>query len=323
MKDLLQKKWLVLLIVFTLISLLITFVLRIITPQETIVPKTKFITTTTADGSVAFNNIRFVGTFTPSINSLPLATIQPSQTTLDYVKEQLIETYELNQVVGFSSLWRGEAYTLSYDEHIDQFLFYKNVVPKNTLIQEPNRTIKSAENFVSTTFPNLALTPQKEKITYFQGLEELTETTALNATAVEIPFTYAIEGIPVYLAHDRTMPITVIVNSTYEIQKVVFQPDFVDVIPAKQKTNLIDLGTALENINNHNEASIIAAFEKETGIFTLDEVVEGTLNTAQLEYRADLETGVVYPFYHFAGTVINQTNQTIQAEIITPAIKTK
>ncbi|MFH2118471.1 MAG: hypothetical protein ABII10_01920, partial [Candidatus Paceibacterota bacterium] len=248
-KKLLQKNWLVLLLIFAVIALIVTFIFNLLTPRKTVVPKTDFISTSPTGESTIFNNIRFTGTFIPPVSALPLATAQPSQTTLDYIRNQLIGEYGLQQVVGIPGLWKGELYTLSYDEYADEFLFYKNTVPQNSLLQEPSKAIQTAQTFVRATFPNLELIAQKENVVYFQGLNEPEETTSNKATILEIPFTYAINGIPVYLNHKRTAAITIIIDSFYEVQKVVFQPHFVNIIPAEQSVSLIDLGTALENIN--------------------------------------------------------------------------
>jgi hypothetical protein len=318
-----QKKWPFLLVVFFFVGLLITFILRLITPSEVVIPKSEFITTNSTGDSTNFDNIRFTGNFILPVASLPLLTIQPSQTTLDYVREQLIENYQLDQVVGVSGLWRGKTHVLSYNEYEDEFIFYKNIAPDDSLIQESQSAIRSATTFVQATFPNLSLVAQLENIIYFQGLEELEETTPAQASAVQVSFTYFEEGVPVYLEHEKTATITVIINSFYEVQKVVFQPHFINIVPSKQKINLIDLGTALENINQRNEASIISAFETEAGLFSLEQVKSGTLTSATLEYRGDLENNFAYPFYRFSGELTNQAGQTIQAEIITPAISTR
>jgi hypothetical protein len=322
-KKLLQKKWLVALLIFCLMALVIIVVLRLLTPAQPTVTNPDFVTTNPDGSSTAFNNIRFEGTFTSPVESLPLATVRPSQTTLDQLRNGLIEQYQLRQAIGVPGLWQSQDYTLSYNEIGDEFLFYKNFVPSDLLLGDTSQAIRSAENFVATTFADLSLTPLREQATYFQGLAELEEATAGEAVALEIPFVYAIEGIPVYLTNEATAPITVLVNSFREVQKVVFQPQLIEVAVQSQRVSLLDLGIALDNINNRDQASIVSAFETESGVFSLDQVAEGTLTEVSLEYRADLETGLAYPFYRFSGELINQAGQLIQAEIITPAVATR
>lgn len=319
-KNLLQKRWVLILLGFSVLALIITFILRLITPQQPVAPKTNFVTTDATGKSVSFANITFTGTPPTVPTTLPFASIQPSQTTLDYVKDQLIKTYALQQVTGVESLWQGDAYTLSYDSYADDFLFYAKLIPEDAPLTEPNKAIDQAQAFVQKTFPNLALVPDRANVIYFQGLEELESTTVDKAVAVEVPFTYTVENIPVYLGHERTAPIAVIINNQYTVQKVVFQPNFVTFVPSTQKATIIPLNTALENINTKSQASVVSAFESTTGVFTLDQVTAGILTSVQLEYRADLNSGLAYPFYRFSGKLTNQDGQTIQAEIITPAV---
>jgi len=321
--NILKNRWVTILLVFSLVGLIATAIFRLITPTEPVAPKTEFITTNQAGGSTSFNNIRFTGSPPSPIESLPLATIQPSQTTLDYVREQLIANYQLQQVVGISGLWSGNTHTLSYNEEADEYLFYALDTLEDSLLTEPNLAIENAQAFVRATFPNLPLVAQRESVTYFQGLEELEETTRSEAMALEISFAYAVENIPVYIGHQRTAPITVVVNSLNEIQKVVFQPHFLTITPAEELSKVIDLSAALESINNRDEASIVSAYETTTGVFSLAEIQDGALDSVRLEYRADLESGLAYPFYRLTGELVNTDGQTIQAEIITPAVKTQ
>jgi hypothetical protein len=318
-----KNKWLVGLLIFTLIGLAVTIVLRLVTPQEPAIKKTEFITTNKSGANTDFSNIRFTGSPPAPIAELPVAAIQPSQTSLEYVKNQLISEYNLVQVAGLEGLWRGENFNLSYNNGDDEYLFYSLNIPAEIVLGDTNQAIDRAQNFVNQTFPNLELTVNKEKIRYLTGLEELNETNRNNAVTMEIPFNYTIEGVPVYVSHERGAPIAVMINSQYEIQKVVFQPNFLNFIPAEGKLKLIDLSTALDNINNNNEASVIDSYSKQGEFFTLNKAVSGELDSVQLEYRADLNTGIAYPFYRFTGELTNEASQTIQVQIITPAVKTQ
>ena len=167
------NRWLMGLLTFIVVGLVVTFILRLLTPAQPVVPKTEFITENQVGGSSQFANLRFTGSFTTTITELPLVVIQPSQTTLDYVRNQLIKEYQLNQVVGLAGLWRGETHTLSYNDGADEYLFYSLFTPKDTLLADTNRAIEVAETFVSKTFPNVQLVSQRNAVQYFTRLLQL------------------------------------------------------------------------------------------------------------------------------------------------------
>ena len=317
------NRWVLGLLIFIAVGLVVTIILRLLTPAQPIVSKTEFITENQAGGSSEFSNLRFTGTFTTAVTQLPPASIQPSQTTLDYVQSQLIQDYQLTQVVGLAGLWRGETHVLSYNDGADEYIFYPLFTPEEIILPDTNRAIEVAETFVQQTFPNLQLVSQRSAVKYFGGLLELEATTRDKAVALEVPFAYTIENVPVYLGHASTAPITIMINSQYEIQKVTFQPNFIDLVPSTQKLRLIDLGQVLDNINSRNEASIIAAHSDTGEFFTLEEITSGELTDVQLEYRADFTTGLAYPFYRFSGELNTTDGYTIQAEIIAPAVETR
>jgi hypothetical protein len=320
-----NRKWIWILLIFTAAGVLLTAIFRFLTPQTPMVPKTEFISTNTSGGSTTFSNIRFTGSFTAALSQLPIASVRPSQTSLDYVRDSLIEKFNLQQVVGLSSVWQGELYTLAYNPHTDDFTFYSRTEPPYEVpLTDVNQGIETAQQFVRETFPNLQLAPNRETTRYLKGDgQEYEESTREEASGLVVDFTYSIEGVPVYFAHERATVITIFMDSQNTVRNVVFQPYFVDFSASSVQSNLISLETALENINSRSEASIIAAYEEvEATGFALDQIVSGELKTATLEYRADLDTGVVYPFYRFTGELINTLGKTIQAEVITPAIVT-
>lgn len=316
-----NKNWLWVLGIFAVGGIIITFILRLVTPRQLVIPKTDFIATNQTSGSTTFANIRFTGHFSQTANVLPVASIQASQTSLDFIRNNLIKKYQLQQVAGLTSVWQGPEYTLAYNPHADDFKFY--YWPENytqELLNSYAQKIESAQQFVRENFPNLGLIAQTNSVRYLNGLGEYEETTPEKATIMQIDFTYMIEGVPIYLEHERAAVVIVTIDSQNVVRSVYFQPYFVSFVPTEQKTTLISLETALENINNHSEAAIVYAYEETTGEFSINKIQSGELKTVGLQYRADLKTGLAYPFYHFAGELINADGQTIQAEIITPAV---
>lgn len=318
--NILKTRWLTILVVLAIVGILATVILRLITPATTQIPKTDFVSTNQSGSLTSFSGVKFTGNYSSDIASLPPAVMQPSQTTLDYIKNQLIEKNDLQQAVGIESLWRGNNYTLSYNSANDTYLFYSNFEPtEGKLIDDTNKNLETAKEFVRETFPNLNLVAQTDSILYLSGYGEYEESNKDNANSMEIPFTYTINGVPVYFNHEAMPPVLVIMNNEGTIQKVRFQTFFLEFIPGETKMPLINIGDALDNINN-DQASIIRAYNDD-GEFSLGTIKSGNLKKVQLEYRADLDSGLVYPFYHFTGEITDTSGKLINTEIITPAVK--
>lgn len=321
-KNLLKnKQWYVVLLIISFIGILLAVFFRFITPKNIVIPENEFIKTNRDGNKSNFNNIRFSGDIPALKTSLPLVRIQPSNTNIEYLKKRFIENHNLKPVENIEGLWKGENYTLSYNSQDDEYLFYSNYLPKDTILTNRDKAISVAQNYVNEVFSQIPFTIQQDKIKKFSGLQEMEEVKTGSIAAMEIPFTYSVDGVPLLVEHREKFPLTILVNSEYQVQKIVFQPNFFYPLPTEQQFKIISLGEVLENINNKQYASIISAYESNTGVFTLEEIVAGDLTTVQLEYRADLKNNLAYPFYHFSGEVINQDNQKIQAEIIAPAVK--
>lgn len=316
-----QKRWYIILLITSIVAILITVVLRIITPTTISLKKDEFIRTNNDGSQTRFNNISFSGEIPVLKDTLPIVDIQPSNTSIEYLKQQLIDNHNLKSVENIDGLWKGDNYSLSYNEQDQNYLFYYNFPVKDSLITDKNKAIKVANDYVDQTFSQLPLYLQQDQIRKLSGLNEFIAADYGAYNLLEIPFTYLVEDIPLYTEHSNHAPLTILINSEYKVQKVIFEPDFFFPVPRERFFKLISLGDALDNINNKQYASIISAYEKETGVFSLDEIVDGDLTSVQLEYRADLKNNIAYPFYHFSGELINQNNQKIQAEIIAPAIK--
>ncbi|OGJ37466.1 MAG: hypothetical protein A2383_00380 [Candidatus Pacebacteria bacterium RIFOXYB1_FULL_39_46] len=319
-----KKYWLRYLILLAAIGIVLSFILRLLTPSPTIISKTDFITTNKSGDSTKFSKITYVGSpYTEVPEKLSLLTIQPNSTSLEYVKNTIIEQYDLEQIINLPNLWQGTNFSLSYNENDDEYVFSSNYASPTQIVASLPQAINTSQQFIAKIFPNVQFSVLDEQVKYFGGSFQVNEVKPKEANIVEIPFAYSFDNIPVYLNHKSGSALRIMVNGLYEIQKVIFQPDILLLIPTEKTIGIISVETALENINNHNEASVVSAFEINTGIFTLEEVREGTLTSVSLEYRADLKTGFAYPFYRFVGELINQTGQVIQAEIITPAVPTK
>lgn len=316
-----QRKWYVLLAAASFAGILITIIIRIITPGEVVIPENEFIQTNSDGGQTKFSEISFSGEIPTLKDRLPLVSLQPSNTSSEYLRDRFIENHDLRPVEGVNRLWKGDNYTLSYNEYDSTYIFYKNFLGRDSIITQKDKAIQAAGEYVGEVFSQLPLYPQVDKVLKFSGLQQMEEVSIGTYTALEVPFTYAIEEIPLFIGHEEQAPLRVLINSDFEVQKIIFQTNFFYPIPREEVVKIISLGDALENINTNQFGSIISAYEEETGVFSLDEIENGDLTSVQLEYRADLNSDIAYPFYRFEGELINDEGKTIQAQIITPAVK--
>jgi hypothetical protein len=319
---LLKKKWYLILIAISIIGILVTIILRLITPKNTVLQQTDFIQTNKSGDQTVFKNIKFIGEIPNNLKAgLPLVGLQPSNTSADYIKDRFIENHNLTPVAEIDGLWKSDKYTLSYNESDESYLFYLNFLPEDSLLNDKSKAIDAAEKYVSETFTQLPFSIQKERIKSLSGIQQLIEKDYGAINAMEIPFSYSIEDVPLYVGHEEKPPLSVLINNEYEIQKIVFQTVFFYPLVREESLNIISISEAVENINNKQHASIISAYESESGFFSLEEISEGELTSVTLEYRADLDTKTAYPFYRFSGKLENSEGKIITAEIITPAIK--
>jgi len=319
---LLKKKWYLVLIIISIVGILITVILRLITPKNTVLQQTDFIQTNKDGDQTIFKNIRFTGEIPNNLKSnLPLVSLQQGNTSADYIKSELIKNHSLSPVAGIDGLWKGSNYTLSYNEIDNSYLFYSNFLPEDKVLSNKNKAIEVAESYAIEVFSQIPFSVQKDNIKKFSGIQQMEEVNFGTVNAMEIPFTYSIENVPLYIGHEEKAPLLVLINNEYKVQKIVFQTVFFYPLAREENLNIISISEAVENINNKQHASIISAYESETGVFSLEEISEGELTSVSLEYRADMDTKTAYPFYRFSGELKNSEGKTITTEIITPAIK--
>jgi hypothetical protein len=144
------------------------------------------------------------------------------------------------------------------------------------------------------------------------------EVVPAQASVVLIPFAPLLDNLPVYYRNVSDWPYMVTINSQDELVRLEFFPLFFTFEPVGQR-NLIGVERAIENINR-NQGSIISGYQNDLTPLNWQAVTRGTLTQVSLEYRIDNETNLVYPFYRFSGQLINDQEQIIEAEVITPAV---
>ena len=315
-----KNNWKKKLLIVSIISFIIVIFIRLITPQESVVEKTTFINTNRDNEKTTFSQIYFVGQSIKTPKKISSLGVQFSSTTVDDIKDNLIQKYQLKRHPSLNTLWTGESYSLSYNNINDEYTFSKKSYIKPNLVTDVNKAIKSAETFISEVFPNIETKTLSKNIRYLHGEIEMHLGERNEANAVEIPFTYSINSIPVFIDHKPAPLFSVIFNAEYEVQKIVFQSDLLAVFPTDNSLSTISIEKAIENINNE-QAVIINSYSDDGALYSIKDIKSGDLEKVSFEYRVDTKEAIGYPFYRFSGELVNNEGKTIQAEIITPAVK--
>lgn len=301
------------------IVIIISMIIRTLTPSAVKIPQTEFISTNTDGSTTHFKNIIFTGKTIEPPRELPVAIGSQVVENDNFFINRLTNNYQLKTLEGAENIWSGPDYSLSKSTATNQFILSKNSFPPYRNDLELARTLKAASNYLQTTFPEITVYPQSSWVKFFKAGPHLEETDPNNSGIIEIPFSFQIEGLPVFFEHYEDFPFKVMINADYQLQKLTFQP-VVATFEVVSTNQTISLEEALININN-NQASIVSAYEPISGIFKLEDIESGKLTSVTIEYRLDNQTNYAYPFYKFAGLLINDNQQEITAEIITPAIK--
>ena len=306
------------------VLIVISSILRILTPQSVQIVPPEFLLEN-ADGSTTrFANIVYSGE-TPSFPAeVPLAQAEPLNLTEGLVLDQLIAGFQLVERPQAKSIWNGPEYSLVVNQAEKNYTLVIN--PDRMLLGEEKidetKALAEASKFLASILPGVSFTPQRNKIIYLDNSIQNSLTTPANAKMLSIPFAPTIDGIPVFFENRSSFPFSISINSQYQVQKLVFQIMFVTFVP-KEKISLISISQAVENINL-SRASIISSDivngRMDTIISTAN-VRAGNLKSVTLEYRWDETTGIAYPFYRFTGIIDVDSGESLQAEIVTPAIQ--
>lgn len=314
------KNWKYILGLFIVFALIITSIIRVITPNEPDVPASNFAQTSinTVDKPI-IQGITFSGMFTPENKDYTVYSAQQINTT-DTLIPALTEKYNLQPLANVPGVWNGPEYSLTFDPEQNNYSFFKNARIEVVERIQPTRALDIATAFLAEVGITTA-TPFMANAQYFEDPVEMTPTNEFKAEIIVVPFAPSIEGVPLIFNKATFFPYQVMINSSYEVQKLTFQPYTYSASPLRQRP-LITIDQALANIQAGKGAIIGVGLVDYTSP-TLNEIVSGDLQTATLEYRLDPDLQLLYPFYRFTGTLTNRQNQSFSADLFTPAIATE
>ena len=104
-----------------------------------------------------------------------------------------------------------------------------------------------------------------------------------------------------------------------ELVKVTLHPYTITVDMGRNYDSL-SINQALSNLNNNNASLLYTDFYDSDTLSV--NTIKGDMSAASIEYRFDVASGTVYPYYQFEGLVETSKMPKVRTEYLTPAIQT-
>lgn len=316
-----KRNWPKFFIGLVIILLIVSAVLKALSPPIVAIPQTAtYIQSNFYGQKTTFQNISYSGAQPEVPQQMTVDRQTATSTTIDDVLSQMVKNYQLTQLTSPSNVWTGQSYSLSKTAVTNSYTLSNDVFTPTQTLLDKTLAIATAQKFMQSYFPGIQTSVLENNIGYYLTANEPVETTADKATGAYLPFTYQVDGYPVYFQNNSSYPFGFSIDGDLNIIRVDFSPFFIQLTPL-QKQNTISINQAVQNMNA-GKASLINIGLDGAGVDNISEVKSADLSSVSLEYRTDEKTDFVYPFYRFSGTATNGTGQSFTVEIITPAIQT-
>lgn len=307
--------------------LLLSAILRALTPKESAVPNNPKLTRTNINQTQSeYSNIEYVGRSPDLPDGLAVSQFKEISNE-DRVVQTIIDNLRLVKSDKSDRYWENkQGQYLHQDPYSRKYQLSFNLKQVSQTevdpLYQPKQLLEVAQKEIVSLFPQLKLSSQPTKIDFFKaGVEFYQKSTQNNYDFAHIPFSYTIDGFPVFYGQETASPFVVRISSSGKILSVNFAPLFITWQTISQNKSLT-VGQALENINQNNMASIISyGLQSEAVEVKLSEIQSANLETVSVEYRQDKDSQILYPFYHFVGQAKDAANQQIKIDLITPAVK--
>ncbi len=317
----LKQNWVKIFIALVIVLLVVSAVLRAIAPPVVKIPQSQDFTQKNLYGTkTTFQNITYTGTEFKVPTQLSIAQFTPMALTGDKLATQFETDFNLTALGIPANTWAGTSYSFSLAEGSGHNVLNKDDAFPSAQIVNKDQAIQTAQTFLQKYIPGNTLQVISDKINYYADSPEPAVTDASKSNLVFLPFSYVIDGYPVFYQNQRDYPFEFLVDPENNIHKFSYYPFFIQISPG-QKQNTISIAQAVTNINA-GKASLISMDADDTSVTDISQITSAKLNAVSIEYRTDSQSGYVYPFFRFLGTATNGKNESFQVEIITPAIQT-
>lgn len=310
---------------FSFLLLIINITVRFFLPQEVPVQTSDF-QTTNKDGSQSiFLEVSYSGQQSEIPESFSINTYDIPNINFDEVKNNLISNLNLEANPNIDTIWANDEWYLNYQPETNKYILLNLIESENSHDEDLpigfNREglTNFAENEINKIFSNLDLIIQTENIDFWPNEHEFIEKTTIDrATLADIPFTYSIDGFPLFYQKEASFPFKLTVFSNLTFGKMTYFPFSIEPqVIGNRKSLSVD--QAIENIRSNKFASIISNAQERGTELKIDTILSVNFETYSIEYRVDEEQGLIYPFYRFSGNA-ETTNDNLWVEVLTPAV---
>lgn len=316
-----EFKFVSVLVVLAIAVLLFAAILAIITPQKEKITQTNFVTNNYNSTQSSFKKVAFTGVEIVIPENFQLYQASAAISLTNILADKIIKDYQLSQDERLDNYWIKENYILIKNPYESRWSFDLNTNQiENEVSIVVEEAVDACANFYSKYDLSLPLIAQKDSISYLDGKLEQEKAEPEKALYLQIPFTYEVDGYPVFYQNENNYPFFCKINSNYEIERIVFKDSFYAFEPIKEMPS-IGIDQAVANIKK-GKASIIDAQSQTVDVINLDWISEADLQSVSIDYRFDESLKIAYPFYKFKASLINTDGTNFQAVIITPAVET-
>ena len=273
-----------------------------------------------------FQNISYNGESVNFPNSLPLALAEPDFDSETIIKANLINNLNLSLLEKTDNVYINDdiSINLTYTPQENYYsIFKQNEAPQEEDQGSWNtdQIINQATSQLKAIVGDINITTNSNLISYYKSFPgtELIPAAIQDANAVSVSFFYQLNNLPIYYQKTFGATFEIYLNNQYQLYQAYYYPQFIKLTP-QEEFPLITINQAVKQINNGSVSLI------DSNISILDpntKFTSGSMSNVTLEYRIDNTSNIVYPFYHFSGTLTEEGGRKISADLITPAIKTE
>jgi hypothetical protein len=302
------------------IALVLATIFTILTPQKEKIIANDFTVNNYDNTQSTFKKISYSGSDFSLPERFNIYQAQNSSGIAEELANKLIIDLQLTADSNIENYWLSPTSALAKNSHEHYYVLNNASTAKGdreaTIITD--EAIKNCLNFYSKYNLLLPLVAQKDDVLYLNSGFEQSIVEARDASAVQIPLTYELDGYKVFYENQNDYPFFCRVNNLYELERVVFR-DFFQEFQIVKQVPPISVDQAVSNIKK-GSVSIIQAKSEITSVVDLNWINTADLYSVALEYRYDEQLKIAYPFYKFQAKLTNSAGINIQAELITPAV---
>lgn len=312
--------WVQKLLIVVVILLTSTFIFRLITPE--LAPVQTEVVTNSNKGAVNLKNIEFRGTYPNPPDRMTTATIEYVDAS-EQLLQSLLAAFSIPPTES-DGVWTGPEYQIVEVEEPHLYVVSRvhssQAVPKIGEGISTQLAIAEASKIIDGIY---SFGPKPQILLNTVGLLGDEHSIADGETvheSIKIPFTYTYEGVPIYIEQETNYAAYVVLDSAYTLEKAEFRP-YTMQTSASKSYQTISGSEALGRVNQ-NEAGIVFSYYRGPRTADFSDIASGVLNEASIEYRADLSTKTLIPYYNFGGIIKNAAGYDIETQLVTPALKT-